>query len=56
VLGGHVHTGSNSWPSSKLTIAPTRPTMRSTPGVSDPSSKPRAWSRGHKPVSHGSQW
>ena len=47
---------SNSWPSSKLTIAPTRPTMRSTPGESDPPSRPSARSRGQKPVSHGSQW
>ncbi len=46
----------SSWPSSKLTIAPTRPTMRKTPGESDPPSRPRAWSRGQKPVSHVAQW
>ena len=45
----------NSWPSSKLTIAPTNPTMRSTPGESDPPSKPSARSRGQKPSSQRSQ-
>ena len=28
-------SGKNSWPSAKLTVAPTSPTMRSTPGDSD---------------------
>ena len=47
---------SSSWPSAKLTIAPTRPTMRSTPGDSDAPSRPNARSRGQKPVWHGAQW
>jgi hypothetical protein len=47
---------SNSWPSSKLTMAPTIPTIRSTPGVYVPPSKPRARSRGQKPAAHAPQW
>ena len=36
---------SNSWPSSKLTMAPTSPAMRSTPGESEPPWSPSARSR-----------
>jgi hypothetical protein len=45
----------NSWPSAKLTVAPTSPTMRSTPDDSDASATPSAVSRGQKPAAHGSQ-
>ncbi|MGH7899139.1 MAG: NAD(P)-binding protein [Candidatus Binatia bacterium] len=40
----------NSLPSSKLTRDPTTPTMRTTPGDSDPPSSPRARSRGKNPL------
>ncbi len=46
---------SNSWPSSKLTNAPTSPTIRCTPGDNDVSSHPSARSRGQKPAPHGAQ-
>ena len=57
---GSTGTAANSCmsalPSTKLTIAPTRPTMRVTAGESDESWTPNARSRGQKPASHTSQW